>query len=380
MKIKARHKHDAMKIICVVGARPNFIKIAPIIEEINNSSRNSGRRRNITCKIVHTGQHYDYKMSGAIFKELEIPKPDYNLGIGSGSHGLQTGKIMIEFEKVCLKEDPDLVLVVGDVNSTLAASLVAAKMNIKVGHIEAGLRSFDRNMPEEINRVLTDQIADYLFVTEPSAIKNLLNEGISRKKIFYVGNVMIDTLLKHKSSIKDQNSQILKKFGLRPREYALLTLHRPSNVDDEEKIKKLFSVFERISQIIPIIFPAHPRTIDQIRRSGLKIKTNNLIITEPLGYLDNLNLIANSKFVMTDSGGIQEETTVLGIPCLTLRTNTERPVTIDVGTNILVGRNSGKITREVKNILAGRAKKNKIPKYWDGKTARRIIAIINKHY
>lgn len=380
MAINDKKKNKTIKIFCVVGARPNFIKIAPIVEEIGLSADNMDENCHADCKIIHTGQHYDYVMSDAFFKELNIPKPDYNLEIGSGTHGEQTGKVMIEFERVCMQDRPDLIIVVGDVNSTLAVALVAAKLRILLAHVEAGLRSFDRDMPEEINRMLTDRLSDYLFVTEQAGIRNLEKEGIDRKRIFYVGNVMIDSLLKHKKRILDRDSQTLSRYDLRPQEYALLTLHRPSNVDHKENIRKLFGAFRKIARKLPIIFPAHPRTLGQMKKNGLEVKDRNIIVTEPLSYVDNLNLIANSKFVMTDSGGIQEETTVLKVPCLTLRANTERPVTIELGTNVLVGQDADMITREAEKILAGRIKKGKTPKYWDGKTSKRIIDILLRHF
>jgi len=373
------------KIIVVAGARPNFIKIAPLLREFKEYS-------NLKPILVHTGQHYDKGMSQSFFQDLKIPKPDYNLEVGSGSHGQQTGRIIMEFEKVCLKEKPNLVMVVGDVNSTLAGALVAAKLCIPLAHIEAGLRSYDRRMPEEINRLLTDQISDWLFVTEPSAIKNLTNEGIPRRKIFYVGNIMIDSLLKYKSQISNPKSQtnskskILNRLKLEKKNYAVLTLHRPENVDDKKTLQNLFETFKTISQKISIIFPAHPRTIKQIKKFGLGIrnclpsvalaKEGKLKIVASLGYLNMLLLMVNSKLILTDSGGIQEEATALGIPCLTLRQNTERPITVSVGTNIIVGNNKKKTLKEIDKIMLGQGRKGKIPKYWDGHTAKRIVKIL----
>ena len=361
-----------MKIINVVGARPNFMKIAPLIEEMRKNPK-------IEALLVHTGQHYDKEMSELFFDDLEIPRPDIYLGIGSASHTEQTAKIMIGFEKVLLKENPDLVLVVGDVNSTIACSLTAAKMGIKIAHVEAGLRSFDRSMPEEINRVLTDQIADFLFTTERDANDNLLREGISKEKIFFVGNVMIDTLLKNRK--KAENSKILEKLNLEKKNYATLTLHRPSNVDVRGTFENLLDAFTEIQNKIKIVFPMHPRTEKKIEEFNLREKITemkNFITIKPLGYLDFLNLIANSKFVLTDSGGIQEETTVLRIPCVTLRENTERPVTVTEGTNIVVGTNRDKIIKESLNIIEGKGKKGRIPELWDGKAAKRIVDIICK--
>lgn len=371
-----------IKILCVVGARPNFMKISPLLGEFEKNSK-------FRPILVHTGQHYDYEMSESFFKNLNIPKPNYNLEVGSGPHGWQTGKIMIEFEKVCLKEKPCLVIVVGDVNSTLAGALTAIKLHIPVAHIEAGLRSFDRTMPEEINRLLTDQIADYLFVSDPAGIKNLIQEGIPRQKIFYVGNIMIDTLLRHKSEIRNPKSetnlksQILKRLNIKKNQYAVLTLHRPSNVDDKKTLKNLFQTFEIVQNKIKIIYPIHPRTQKKIKEFGFEKwvqGSKNLILIQPVGYLDMLNLMINSKFVLTDSGGIAEESTVLNIPCLTLRKNTERPITVKIGTNIIVGTNKNKILKEVNKILSNQGKKGKCPKYWDGKTCQRIVKILIQKY
>jgi len=359
-----------MKIINVVGARPNYMKIAPLIKEMD-------KRENITSLLVHTGQHYDKHMSKLFFDDLKLPEPDIYLGVGSHPHGEQTAKIMVEFEKILAKEKPDLVIVVGDVNSTIACSLVAVKMDIKVAHIEAGLRSFDRSMPEEINRVLTDQISDYLFITERDAKENLLKEGISEEKIFFVGNVMIDTLLKNKK--KSESSDILKKLGLENNKYCTLTLHRPSNVDKIESLNNIIDALSDIQEKIPIVFPMHPRTKKRLIELGLEKKfkdIKNLIVTEPMGYLDFLNLVVSSCFVLTDSGGIQEETTVLGIPCLTLRENTERPVTVTEGTNIVVGTDKQRIVGESMKIIEGKGKKGKIPELWDGRAAERIIGIL----
>lgn len=359
-----------MKIVNVAGARPNFMKIAPLMEEMAKHSQ-------IKALLVHTGQHYDREMSKLFFDDLGLPKPDIYLGVGSGSHAQQTAKVMVEFEQVLLKEKPDLVLVVGDVNSTIACSLTAVKMGIKVAHVEAGLRSFDTTMPEEVNRVLTDQISDYLFVTEEDAVENLLREGRPKEKIFFVGNVMIDTLLKNKK--KAERSRILHELNLKKNGYAVLTLHRPSNVDAKEVFVNLLNALDGVQKKIKIVFPAHPRTKQRITDFGLdkKIaKMKNIVITNPLGYLDFLNLIANSKFVLTDSGGIQEETTVLGIPCITLRENTERPVTVSEGTNVVIGTNKNKIIRESLRIISGKGKEGRTPKFWDGKAAKRIVDIL----
>ncbi len=376
------------KIIIVAGARPNFIKAAPLIEEFKR------HKRYIDILLVHTGQHYDKEMSKLFFNDLGLTEPDVYLGVGSGTHAEQTGKIMIEFEKVCFQEKPDLVIVVGDVNSTIACALVAAKLCIPIAHVEAGLRSFDRTMPEEINRVLTDQISDYLFTTCEDANQNLINEGIPEKKIFFVGNVMIDTLHNHLELAK--NSIILEKLGLRKKndieKYAIVTLHRPSNVDYPKILMGILDAFIELAIEIPVIFPAHPRTIRQIRKfkfveminyeenffsNEVNNRNQNILAIPPLGYLDFLCLMSNATIVLTDSGGIQEETTALGIPCLTIRNNTERPITVKEGTNIIVRNDPNKIIRESIKILTGKNRKQyKIPKLWDGNTSERIIRIL----
>lgn len=362
-----------MKIISVVGARPNFMKIAPFIKTINKHY--TTKQKLIEHILVHTGQHYDTKMSKIFFKQLDLPEPDYYLNIGSGSHAEQTGRIMIEFEKVLLKEKPNLIIVVGDVNSTIACSLAACKLNIKVAHIEAGLRSYDRKMPEEINRILTDSISDYLFVSEKSGIMNLKNEGIPDEKIFFVGNVMIDSLINYLPKIKKSN--ILKQFGLKVRNYILVTLHRPSNVDSKIKLINLISMLNKLAQKKKILFPIHPRTIKNIKIFGLNERlSSNIILTDPIGYIDFINLIMNTEVILTDSGGIQEESTYLGIPCATLRTSTERPVTIELGTNYLVGDDFIEAEKIVNEILKGNRKPNQIPKLWDGKASERIFNII----
>jgi UDP-N-acetylglucosamine 2-epimerase (non-hydrolysing) len=351
-----------MKIINVVGARPNFMKIAPIMRAMRPY-------RKIKPFLVHTGQHYDANMSDAFFKDLELPKPDIHLEVGSGTHAVQTARVMERFEKVLFKEKPDLVLVVGDVNSTLACSLAASKLHIKVAHIEAGLRSFDRRMPEEINRVLTDQMSDLLFTTCEDANRNLAKEGIAQDKVFLVGDVMIDTLLYYMK--KDSLSEADKA------EYVVVTLHRPSNVDDKDTFERISSALNKIARSIPIIFPVHPRTRRQIKRFGFeKYYNGNIKLLEPLGYLDFIKLYPKAKMVLTDSGGIQEETTVLDIPCLTIRENTERPITITQGTNILVGTDEKKIVKEAQKILRGERKRRKTIKYWDGKAADRIVKVL----
>jgi UDP-N-acetylglucosamine 2-epimerase (non-hydrolysing) len=361
-----------MKIILVAGARPNFMKIGPVAKEL--------AKNNVDHKVVHTGQHYDDEMSKVFFDDLGMSQPDIYLGVGSGSHAEQTGKIMIAFEKVCVDEKPDLVVVVGDVNSTLACAVVASKLWIPVAHIEAGLRSFDRTMPEEINRILTDQISDYLFTTCADANVNLKNEGIAESKIYFVGNVMIDTLLRFIDVAS--KSDILDRLGLkeddRAKKYAVLTLHRPSNVDDPATLKGIFSALDRLSEKIPIVFPAHPRTAKKIEDFGLAGSgaEERILITKPLGYLDFLCLMSKAAVVLTDSGGIQEETTILGIPCLTLRNNTERPVTVKQGTNIVVGNDPDRIVREGLRVMEQGITRTGTPKFWDGMAAERIVKVI----
>lgn len=370
------------KIISVVGARPNFMKMAPIHKQLLK------HKSKVKHKIVHTGQHYDKKMSDVFFKELELPKPDIYLGVGSRSHAEQKAHIMMEFAKVVLKEKPDLVLVYGDINSTSAASIVCAKIlndkgaPIPVAHIESGLRSFDRTMPEEINRMITDTLADYLFVTEPAGIRNLKKEGIKDSKVFFTGNTMIDSLKFYLKKIS--KSGILKELCVSERNYTLVTLHRPSNVDSKENLNKILNIFKSINKINPeldIVFPVHPRTIKMLEKFNLKIsfdEIRNLIVTEPLGYIDFLKLLSEAKFILTDSGGIQEETTYLKVPCLTLRENTERPVTSEIGTNIICGLNEKLIISKIKEIESGKFKKGKIPKLWDGNAAERIVKVILK--
>jgi len=365
-----------IKVINIVGARPNFMKIAPIIEEM--------KKAGLGQILIHTGQHYDYQMSRLFFDELKLPRPHINLGVGSGTHAQQTGEIMKKVERVFVKEKPDLVVVVGDVNSTLACALTASKLMIPVAHVEAGLRSFDRSMPEEINRVLTDAISEYLFVTEESGIKNLLREGISKDKIFFVGNTMIDTLLKYKKKAKYTSP--LDGIPLNHIPYAVLTLHRPNNIEDKKRLECILKALKTVSKEIPIIFPAHPRTLKQLRRFGMtgfltevnSSITSGIYLVKPLGYLQFLNLMMKSRLVFTDSGGIQEETTVLGIPCLTLRENTERPVTITYGTNVLVGADRERIVNEARKRLNGMVKKQCIPELWDGRAAERIVSILQE--
>ena len=367
---------DTLKLMCVVGARPNFMKFAAIADAID--AHNLAKRKPYIERIlIHTGQHYDKNLSDTFFRELKLPRPDVNLNVGSGSHAWQTAEVMGKIEPVLLEHKPDLLLVVGDVNSTLASALVASKIGVKVAHVEAGLRSFDRTMPEEINRVLTDAISDLLFTTERSAEGNLLREGIPSEKIHFVGNTMIDTLLEHKKNA--ETSMILEQLGRKKQEYAVLTLHRPSNVDDPASLREIFEGLNEISERIPIMFPVHPRTRKGMDREGL-VLSSKMILCEPLGYLDFLKLIAESRFVLTDSGGIQEETTVLGVPCLTIRENTERPVTLTQGTNTLVGVNKRKMIEESLKILDGVSREHRIPELWDGKAAERIVEVVVRYF
>ena len=377
-----------IKWLIVAGARPNFMKIAPIVKAIDKYNDNIiDDQPAIEPLLVHTGQHYDRAMSKIFFEELGIPKPDINLGIGSGNHGEQTGRIMIEFEKVVLKHKPDLLIVVGDVNSTMACSIVAVKLGVKVAHVEAGLRSYDRTMPEEINRIVTDSISDYLLTSCDDGEVNLLKEGISKEKNHFVGNVMVDTLLAHRD--KADKSNIHETLGLsengKIQDYALLTLHRPSNVDDKETFKRILEPINKISEKMPVIFAAHLRTQKQIKSFGLQkffnlnktsIKSKGIYLLDPMGYLDFLKLMSHSKLIFSDSGGIQEETTILGVPCLTLRENTERPVTITEGTNVLVGVDPEKILASAIEMLNGENKTGSIPFLWDGKAAVRLVNIL----
>ena len=352
----------------VVGARPNFMKATPLLRELKKY------QDRFLPIFLHTGQHYDYEMSKVFFDDLDLPEPNIYLGVGSGSHAEQTAKIMVELEKVIIEEKPDLVIVFGDVNSTLAAAVVTAKLLIPLAHVEAGLRSFDRTMPEEINRIVTDILSEYLFTTEESANKNLAKEGIPQDKIFFVGNIMIDTLVSLKE--KAENSAILKELNLSSKKYAVLTLHRPSNVDRREKLKEIMDALSLIAKKIRVLFPAHPRTLKNLKNFGLlEIYKEKIEFLSPLKYTDFLSLEMYAKFVMTDSGGIQEETTYLGVPCLTLRESTERPVTVEVGTNLIVGTNGERIVEEANKILDGEIKNGNIPEFWDGKTSLRVTEI-----
>jgi UDP-N-acetylglucosamine 2-epimerase (non-hydrolysing) len=358
-----------MKIINVAGARPNFMKIAPLMEAYKAYP-------GIEPMLVHTGQHYDEKMSDLFFRQLEIPQPDVNLGIGGGSHAVQTAEIMKAFEQVVLAHKPDAVLVVGDVNSTIACGMVAVKLGVKLVHVEAGLRSGDRTMPEEINRLLTDAISDLLFCTEHSGVENLAREGVGPEKVFLVGNVMIDTLLKNRD--KAEASRILEELGLEPGRYAVLTLHRPSNVDNAEVFGRLLDVLDVIRRQIPVVFPIHPRTRNNLPRLGLADRANmpNLLMIDPVGYMDFLKLTASARVVLTDSGGIQEETTILKVPCLTLRDSTERPITAELGSNRIVGTDPRNIIAAFDEAMSGRGRKPQTPPLWDGQAARRIVKVL----
>ena len=360
-----------MKIDLIAGARPNFMKISPIIDAIKEQQE---KKKNIMYRLIHTGQHYDHNMSSKFFEELSIPFPDINLEAGGGSQSEQTAKIMIGYEKILNDFNPDYCLVVGDVTSTMACSIVAKKNNIKVMHVEGGIRSFDLSMPEEINRMVTDSISDYFYTTSEFANDNLIKNGIDHNRIVFVGNTMIDTLIKHKNNF--MKPSIWSESKLNKSSYFVMTLHRPSNVDELQNLIDVIQLIEKKSKNTPIIFPAHPRTANQIK--SCKFEFNNLIITEPLGYLEFNYLVKYSLAVITDSGGITEEATVMNIPCITLRENTERPETVSLGTNVLVGSNPHLISKSIKKIFSSAWKKGKIPPLWDGKAAKRIIKHIIK--
>ena len=356
------------RILNICGARPNFMKIAPLMRAYKQHA-------GVEATLVHTGQHYDAAMSKLFFEQLELPEPDVNLQVGSGSHAQQTAAIMQKFEPVVLDYKPDWVVVVGDVNSTVACALVATKLGVKVAHVEAGLRSFDRTMPEEINRIVVDSISDLLLVSEPSGVENLRREGVADEKVKFVGNVMIDTLLQHRE--RSKSSTVLRDLELTPKGYVTVTLHRPSNVDGPASLRRLLGVFDVVSQQMPVVFVVHPRTrgkLAEIEKTTPMPKGMRLV--DPLGYLDFLALTANSFAVLTDSGGIQEETTVLGVPCLTLRENTERPVTITQGTNHLVGVDPNSVLRVWQRIVADPARRAMVPALWDGHAADRIVKAI----
>ena len=365
-------------VLCVVGARPNFMKIAPIMRAFKSAA--------VPAVLLHTGQHYDAEMNDAFFEDLGIPQPDINLGVGSGTHAQQTAEIMLKVEPVLDAHAPAAILVVGDVNSTIACALVAAKKGIPVIHVEAGLRSRDRSMPEEINRVLTDQISDLLFTTERTALDNLTQEGIDPARVHFVGNVMIDTLYYNLQRAKPA-TETLAALGIDPERigsagFALLTLHRPSNVDDAGILARLVDCLNQIAQDLPLVFPIHPRTRNRLEQFGLlpRLSPERIICTPPLGYLQLLGLMRQARVVLTDSGGIQEETTALGIPCITLRDNTERPITLSEGTNTLVGNDPARILAALAATLQHITQKRSIPEHWDGQAAERIVAVLIKHY
>lgn len=360
-----------MKLTLIAGARPNFMKIAPLIHAVQQA-KNVGK--NINFRLVHTGQHYDAKMSDTFFKELNIPSPDVNLECGGGSQAEQTAAILVAFEKELMAYPTDLVVVVGDVTSTMACSIVAKKLNTKVAHVEAGIRSFDLTMPEEINRMVTDSITDYFFTTTTLAGDNLLKSGVSEERIFFVGNVMIDTLLANKDRF--QKPEIWDQLGLQKKKYLMMTLHRPANVDEGNKLRKLIDEIVNNVGGLPVIFPIHPRTAKIFYDLG--IQADNLYIVDPMGYLEFNYLVEHAKAVITDSGGITEETTVLGVPCITLRDNTERPETCEIGTNELVGTNPDAIEPAMSKLFSGSWKKGGIPDKWDGKAAQRIVNALLK--
>ncbi|MDZ4746290.1 MAG: UDP-N-acetylglucosamine 2-epimerase (non-hydrolyzing) [bacterium] len=360
------------RILSVVGARPNFMKVAPIHRAFAAHSDSWQH------DIVHTGQHYDASMSDAFFADLDMPQPAYFLGVGSGSHATQTARIMEGFERVCLEANPDYVIVVGDVNSTIACSLTSVKLGIRTAHVEAGLRSFDRSMPEEINRMATDAIVDDLFVTEESGRLHLLREGIPDDRIAFVGNTMIDSMMY--ALPKAADSTILTRIGVESCGYALVTLHRPSNVDDKAQLQMLFEVLNNIAQNIDVVFPVHPRTRKNMVSWTMGDISERIHLIDPMGYIDFLRLMKDSVFVLTDSGGIQEETTALGIPCITARTTTERPVTVDIGTNVLVPPEHDALIAQSARVLRGEKQPWRVPELWDGHAAERIAAVITSQY
>jgi UDP-N-acetylglucosamine 2-epimerase (non-hydrolysing) len=362
-----------LKLILVVGARPNFMKIAPLMHAIrrhNSRLEDSGTR--FDPLLIHTGQHYDVRMSDSFFRDLNIPDPDVNLEVGSGSHAVQTAEIVVRFEKICLQERPDWLIVVGDVNSTMACTLVASKLAIKVAHIEAGLRSFDRTMPEEINRLVTDALADLLLTPSEDADQNLLREGVPEAKIKRVGNIMIDSLITHLE--KARALAPYGQYGLEPQKYVFVTLHRPSNVDDEASLGLIMKNLIALSQRLPVVFPLHPRTEKNLSQCGLlpaEQQYPNLKLCKPVGYFESIGLADKARFVLTDSGGLQEETTFLKVPCLTLRPNTERPITITQGTNRLTSLKT--LQADIDRILEGNQRSGEAPALWDGSTSERIL-------
>ncbi|MBU0985234.1 MAG: UDP-N-acetylglucosamine 2-epimerase (non-hydrolyzing) [candidate division Zixibacteria bacterium] len=360
------------KVALVVGARPNFMKAAPLMRELLR------HKNTLQPWLIHTGQHYDRALSQLFFEELGIPEPDLYLGVGSGTHAEQTARIMMEIEGPLQAQAPDLVVVFGDINSTMAAAIVAKKLNLKLAHVEAGLRSFDETMPEEINRIVTDRLADYLFVSEQSGLDHLAAEGVPAKKIYFTGNIMIDSLVSNLTLAR--NNDILDRLELTSGEYIAMTMHRPSNVDDRESLRDLMRCIGDISKRLPIVFPCHPRTRKRFEEFGLTDggSGNRVMLIDPVGYLEFLKLQSEARLVLTDSGGIQEETTYLGIPCVTMRENTERPATVDLGTNVICGTDPAAITAAVDSVFAGKGKKGRIPDLWDGHTAERIVAILHE--
>jgi UDP-N-acetylglucosamine 2-epimerase (non-hydrolysing) len=369
------------KVLSVVGARPNFMKVAPVLLEMKK------KPEQFESVLVHTGQHYDEAMSAVFFRELGIANPEHNLNVGSGSHAVQTAEIMKRFETVCLAEKPDVVLVAGDVNSTLACSITAAKLLIPVGHIESGLRSCDRTMPEEINRIVTDSISDLLFTTESSGNCNLRREGVPESKIHFVGNTMIDSLVRCSAALDHGNGPRLA--ALQHRSYYLATIHRPSNVDEPEQLSRVLRILEAASESAPVLFVTHPRTRERLKRQSQgdrflevegalsELRDGHVYLLPPLSYLDFLDTMSRATAVLTDSGGVQEETTYLGIPCLTLRENTERPVTVEVGSNEIVGLDQARILLSLGSIMKGNWKKPSVPPHWDGKAATRIVDVLS---
>lgn len=355
-----------LQVACVVGARPNFVKIAPLLRAME-------KRPRFEPQLIHTGQHFSPEMSDSFFDQLRIPKPDVNLEASGGTQTAQTAEIMMRLEPVLLHSAPDIVLVVGDVTSTVAAGLVAVKLGIRLAHVEAGLRSFDRSMPEEINRLVTDSISDYLFVSERSGLENLRREGVNEQRIFFCGNVMIDTLMEFREVAR--RLTVGQALGVRPGEYAVVTMHRPSNVDDEVSLRKLIECLREIGREIPIVFPIHPRTQARLEQAG--ITTKEFVLCPPLSYLEFINLVMNARFVLTDSGGIQEETTVLGVPCLTMRSNTERPATITHGTNRLVGRDPKNILTAARQVI-NEVVASSVPVLWDGHASERILDVLER--
>jgi UDP-N-acetylglucosamine 2-epimerase (non-hydrolysing) len=359
----------AKNVLCIVGTRPNLIKAGPLMRELRKHPQD------FKTTLVHTGQHYDRNLSQLLFEDLGMAAPDINLGVGSGTHAEQTAKVMVALETTIQEQASELVIVFGDVNSTMAGAIVAAKLCVKIAHVESGLRSFDRTMPEEINRIVTDHLSDYLFVSEPSGLENLKREGIADGKVFFTGNIMIDSLLSTLDVVK--RSDVIERLGLTPRRYAVMTLHRPSNVDDPATLGALLGTVSEVSARMPVVFPCHPRTRHNIEKFGLGASVApSVVMTEPLGYTDFSRLTYESAFVLTDSGGIQEETTFLKVPCITMRDNTERPVTVTVGSNVMTGNDRAKILAAVRAVVDGAPKPAAIPDLWDGHTAERIVEIL----